>query len=199
MAKAPVLGTVKSRLARDIGWVPATAFHRNSVQCLTKRLAMPGRWQSIIAIAPDVWRAMAFPKVRGIMRIGQGNGDLGMRLQRVMDRLPPGPVVIVGTDIPEIRPHDIAEAFRLLGGRSAVLGPGADGGYWLVGLRRTPRIPAIFKDVRWSSQHTLADTHANTGRDTAFTAQLEDVDDLGSYRRRAGAAKRVVLPPLQNR
>lgn len=158
---------------------------------------MPGRWQSIIAIAPDGWRAKAFPKVVGVTRIAQGSGDLGTRLQRVMDGLPPGPVVIVGTDIPEIRPGDIAEAFRLLGSHSAVLGPGADGGYWLVGLRRTPRIPSIFKNVRWSSPHTLADTHANTGPNTAFAIPLEDVDDLGSYQRRAGAAKRVVLPAGQ--
>lgn len=195
MAKAPVLGTVKSRLARDIGWVPATAFHRHSVRNLTLRLSRTRQWDSILALAPDSTKKSAFPSSAGLTRIAQGAGDLGGRMHRVMAHLPPGPVIIVGTDIPQITRQEIAEAFRLLGSRSAVLGPGKDGGYWLVGLRRTPAIPAIFQNVRWSSAHTLDDTLANIGPNTALTSALEDVDDISSYRRLEAAAMRVVLAP----
>ena len=57
-------------------------------------------------------------------------------IQRILDALPPGPVVIIGSDVPGIRPHHIATAFRALGGSDAVLGPAIDGGYWLIGLKR---------------------------------------------------------------
>lgn len=196
MAKAPVLGTVKSRLARDIGWVPATAFHRHSVRSLTLRLSRTRQWDSILALAPDSSQKSAFPSSTGLTRIAQGAGDLGARMHRVMAHLPPGPVIIIGTDIPQITQQEIAKAFRLLGNRSAVLGPGKDGGYWLVGLRRSPAIPAIFQNVRWSSAHTLDDTLANTGPNTALASALEDVDDVTSYRRLQAAAMQVVHLPL---
>jgi glycosyltransferase A (GT-A) superfamily protein (DUF2064 family) len=45
----------------------------------------------------------------------QGRGDLGRRMVAVARKLPPGPVVIIGTDIPDIAANDVARAFRELG------------------------------------------------------------------------------------
>ncbi len=59
-------------------------------------------------------------------------------------RATPGPVVIIGADIPEITPDHIGRAFAALGRSDAVFGPAADGGYWLVGLKRRPSIREIF-------------------------------------------------------
>jgi hypothetical protein len=67
-----------------------------------------------------------------------------------------------------------------------VLGPAEDGGYWLIGLKRTRPIPAgLFQGVRWSSPHALTDTRASLPRwfSVALLETLEDVDDAGSYRR----------------
>ena len=66
-----------------------------------------------------------------------------------------------------------------------------DGGYWLIGLKRSPRNQMnathhIFKDVRWSSRHTLEDTLNNLKKrhmSTAMLEPLEDVDDEASYLR----------------
>ncbi|HTZ78368.1 MAG TPA: DUF2064 domain-containing protein, partial [Stellaceae bacterium] len=92
----------------------------------------------------------------------------------------------VGSDIPDIAPRHIAAAFRALGRSDAVFGPAEDGGYWLVGLRRSPRVPAgLFADVRWSSAHALADTRASLPRkfEVALLEMLEDVDDGAAYER----------------
>ena len=119
-------------------------------------------------------------------------------MQRVFDCLPPGPVVIIGTDIPEISGRHITRAFSSLGSNDAVLGPCDDGGYWLVGMRRTPRVLDIFADVRWSSAQTLSDTLSNLeGKSVAMLEQLSDVDDGESYRRLGNAASRLVLPALK--
>ncbi len=105
-------------------------------------------------------------------------------MANVARELPPGPVVIVGSDIPDIAPNHIAKAFRALGDNDAVFGPATDGGYWLVGLRRRPRFLDPFAGVRWSSVHALADTLANlAGRRVAFVDLLSDVDDGDSLRR----------------
>ena len=83
------------------------------------------------------------------------------------------PSIIVGSDIPAIEAEHIAQAFRLLGRNDAVFGPAADGGYWLIGLKRMPKALAPFAGVRWSSPHALADTLANLkGKRVAFAATL---------------------------
>ncbi len=67
---------------------------------------------------------------------------------------------------------------------SALVQFAADGGYWLVGARRSPRCPDLLGNVRWSGEHALADTLANLGADpdAAFVEMLSDVDRPEDYR-----------------
>ena len=76
--------------------------------------------------------------------------------------LPPGPVVIIGTDVPGIAAAHIAAAFRLLGRHDAVFGPGHRRRL-LAGRPQAAaaRACAPSRGVRWSSPHALADTLAN--------------------------------------
>lgn len=195
MAREPRAGAVKTRLAHDIGTIAAVQFYRHALSHLLKRVSRDRRWKTVLAVTPD--SALMSPVwPRDVLLLPQGQGDLGVRLQHIFDGLPPGPVIFIGTDIPEIQPSHIAEAFRRLGSHDAVLGPATDGGYWLVGQRRSPRTRRIFSGVRWSSAHTLEDTLANLGgASVAMLEPLEDVDDKESHRRLSDAGGRVVLPP----
>jgi glycosyltransferase A (GT-A) superfamily protein (DUF2064 family) len=140
-------------------------------------------------MAGSVW-----PDRKRIALLPQGRGDLGRRMQRLFARLPPGPAIIVGSDIPAIRPAHIAQAFRLLGAADAVFGQAPDGGYWLMGLKRTPKALRPFAGVRWSSSHALADTLANLGgRRVAFAATLSDVDTKTDLSRERDRAERLIL------
>jgi len=114
-------------------------------------------------------------------------------MQRLFQLLPPGPVIIVGSDIPAIGPAHIARAFRLLGRADVVLGPARDGGYWLIGMKRIPRVLAPFASVRWSSRHALADTLVNLeGKRVAVAAELNDVDTRQGYRAENMLAERLI-------
>jgi rSAM/selenodomain-associated transferase 1 len=178
MAKAPRLGAVKTRLAKGIGAVEAARFYRRTSLDLLRRLGPDPRWQTLIALTPDhaVHERGIWPD--DIPRVGQGPGDLGARMGRLMRDLPSGPVVIVGTDIPGIGRAHMAQAFDALGSSDAVFGPAHDGGYWLVGLKRMPRIADIFGGVRWSGEHALADTLANVTRAGLTVATLETLSDV---------------------
>ena len=122
-------------------------------------------------------------------------GDLGQKLQNVVDSLPPGPVVIIGTDIPGIRARDIAAAFDKLGSHDAVFGPASDGGYWLVGFRRRPATPRAFHGVRWSGPHALSDTKKNlNGHSVAEIATLDDTDTADDLARLTRFIGRRILP-----
>ena len=194
MAKLPVAGGVKTRLAREIGVAGATRFARHAAAALLQRVGYDRRWQTTLAVAPDQGLgSRAWP--RGMARRPQGGGDLGTRMERIFNWTYTGPMLIVGTDVPGIRPAHIAQAFRRLGRHDAVFGPATDGGYWLVGLRRRPRVLRPFANVRWSSPHALADTLANLeGRAVALVATLSDVDDAEGFAASAAYSGRCVLP-----
>jgi uncharacterized protein len=194
MAKSPRRGTVKRRLASEIGEGEALRFYRSCLVRSLMRLANDPRWVTLLAIAPDREQvSRIFPSRSRIKRMPQGTGDLGQRMQRIFDRLPPGPVIIVGSDIPAMRPSHIANAFRLLKRGDAVLGPARDGGYWLIGLRRSPRVLSPFAGVRWSTGSALADTLANLdGSRIAFVATLSDVDTEQDWRREICVAERLI-------
>lgn len=197
MAKNPVAGRVKRRLARDIGETAAIRFYRACLFHTVLRLGRDPRWRTVLAVDPDRDTASQglWPSRRLVARLPQGRGDLGRRMQRLFERLPPGPVIIIGSDIPAIRAGHIAEAFKLIGRGDAVFGNATDGGYWLVGLRRTPKVLQPFADVRWSGPHALADTLSNLkGECVAHTAMLSDVDDGEAHRKQRSLAERLIVP-----
>ncbi|HUF86848.1 MAG TPA: DUF2064 domain-containing protein [Thermohalobaculum sp.] len=184
--KEPQPGRVKTRLARGLGTVGAAWWFRHQAARLIRRLARDRRWRTVLAVTPD--RAGLASRVwpGQLARWPQGPGDLGARMARALAAMPPGPVLIVGADIPGLCAAHVAEGFRLLGRHAAVLGPAPDGGYWMVGLRRGARAaPAgLLGGVRWSSPHALADTVASLAPlDVGFGPTLADVDaaaDLGA-------------------
>jgi rSAM/selenodomain-associated transferase 1 len=186
-ARAPALGAGKRRLARDIGDLAALRFERLMLARLLRRLGRDRRWRLRLAVTPDRARLRRRLWPRGVPIAGQGGGDLGERMRRALAACPPGPAVLVGTDIPALSPDHIADAFRQLGHHDLVFGSAADGGFWLVGARRSPRLPPLFGKVRWSGPHALGDTLANLPRrvSVGFAATLQDVDDGASFRRLA--------------
>ena len=190
MLKLPRPGRVKTRLARDIGPVAAAWWMRHQATRLLRRLRDP-RWQLVLAVAPDA--ALHDPAWPGdLPRRPQGPGDLGARMGRVFRTAPPGPVCIVGADIPALSRGHIARAFAALAGGRAVLGPAEDGGYWLIGLPGGAPPAGLFDGVRWSSATARADTIATLGPLVpVLTDRLGDVDtaaDLARHRPRADCA-----------
>jgi len=194
MAKVPVAGRVKTRLAADIGVAAAVRFARHCTAALLARVAY-APWQMTIAVTPDsATHSRNWP--HGLPLKPQRNGDLGARMQRIFDSTGPGPVVIIGTDVPQIARAHLFRAFRLLGRHDAVFGPATDGGYWLVGLKRRPLVLRPFHGVRWSSPHALADTLANLdGRSVAHIDTLSDVDTAADFARCAAVFGRRVRCP----
>lgn len=183
-AKQPRLGRVKSRLARDIGAGPALRFYRGNLNRLHRQCSMSGRWRVIWCVSPNRAVHVRRDWPQGVKLKAQGRGDLGQRMARALRAAPPGPVVLIGSDIPGIDGTVLRQAVSLLGRQDAVFGPAEDGGYWLVGFKRVRAVPyGLFRGVRWSGPHALGDTIATLppGMRVAFAPVLPDVDDGPSY------------------
>ena len=191
-ARAPQFGRVKRRLARDVGDASALRFYRRTLQQLIRSMSRDGRWTVWLFVTPD--QALGHAAWRASRVRGQGTGDLGQRMKRPFRLLPPGPVVLVGSDIPSMRPRHVARAFALLGRLDLVFGPAGDGGFWLVGARRSRPLPrSLFAGVRWSSAQALDDTLATipATHATGIADTLDDVDDGDDLRRYEAATSRT--------
>lgn len=177
MVKEPHPGRVKTRLGRDIGMVPAAWWFRHQTKRLTRKLARDPRWQTVLAVSPDVEGLTSRVWPPHVSRTPQGRGNLGDRMARQMRDIP-GDVVVIGADIPGITPNLIMQAFHVLGAHDAVIGPAPDGGYWLVGTSgRKAQSPRFMKNVRWSTRYAMEDTIASMdGLSIAQIDTLRDVD-----------------------
>ena len=180
--RAPRLGRGKRRLAREIGDRAALRFQLTVLRRLAWALWRDRRFRTVLAV--DGGYIAGMPPVA---RVGQGRGDLGARMKRVLGRA--RRAVLLGSDIPDAGADDVAAALRALGRADAVFGPASDGGYWLVGFGPR-RVARPFAGVRWSSEHALADTLVHfAGKRVAFVRTLDDVDtaaDLAAIRRPSG-------------
>jgi rSAM/selenodomain-associated transferase 1 len=182
-ARAPVLGQVKSRLAAEIGAAAALDFYRAILTRLVERLSGAKNWRTVVAVTPDEAAADPFFKDLQLETAPQGGGDLGHRMARFLELASPdAPVVIVGSDVPDLHPEHVCSALEALKTHELVLGPCPDGGYWLIGANRPPGRD-LFRNVRWSSPHARADTLANAQAPVALLDWLEDVDEAADYQR----------------
>ena len=179
MLKLPQVGRVKTRLGVDIGPIQATWWFRHQVTKLLNRIGHDPRWDTVLAVAPDIDGLMTPIWDPQLPRVPQGGGDLGARMGRVFQNFRSGPTIIIGADIPDITPDIIANAFAQLRRNDAVIGPAPDGGYWAIGLKQgaTPPPQNLFKNVRWSSADTLKYTIATLPKHKiAYLPQLQDID-----------------------
>jgi uncharacterized protein len=162
MAKAPVPGRAKTRLAPVLGREGASAL---ALRMLTHTVATALSVQPADvelctcpqAAHPD-WaqarQALGTP-ARPLIWSHQGEGDLGQRMARIVQRslAHRQAVILVGTDCPALSPALLAGAIDSLRTHDATLAPTADGGYCLLGLRE--HIPAIFNHMPWSTAQVL--------------------------------------------
>lgn len=190
MVKEPRAGRVKTRLGRDLGMTAAAWWFRHQSQKLIRRMSRDPRWQTVLAVAPDIEGLSSRVWPANLPRWAQGGGNLGDRMGNIFRAGPTGPIIIIGADIPGITSDLINHAFEKLTDHEAVLGPAPDGGYWLVGLKRgaVPVPQGLFKDVRWSHAETMNDTIKSLGDcRVGYVASLRDVDTIKDLKTQKGA------------
>jgi uncharacterized protein len=139
----------------------------------------------IVAFTPAKARSeiVALLNRRDVSFVAQRGTDLGSRMRRALDAAfdrGSDAAVLVGSDLPTLPVSHIGEAFSLLeSGRDLVLGPAADGGYYLIGMRRPACGTDIFTGVEWGTANVLATTQMmaeRSGLSVALAPAWYDVD-----------------------
>ncbi|MDH4186428.1 MAG: TIGR04282 family arsenosugar biosynthesis glycosyltransferase [Nitrospira sp.] len=188
-AKAPIPGEVKTRLCPPLTPDEAATLHGSFVLDMLERtklavtkLQLP--FHRYLACAPS--SELVFFKImeerQAVRLIDQVGEDLGQKMHHAFTQLfAKGykQVIIVGTDVPTLPLAVYQEAFTLLSRSDVVLGPALDGGYYLIGLKKSAE--TLFAGVPWSTDQVLAITqqHAKTlGLSVGLTTAWRDVDTI---------------------
>lgn len=187
-------GAVKTRLAADLGAEQAAGLYREFLRTILVRFREIAEHR-ILAVTPES-RLGEFDRFATAQAgheswhiTPQGAGDLGQRMRRLfVQAFASGAerVVLLGSDSPNLPCEIIQRAFEMLEEKSVVLGPTADGGYYLVGARE--KTPDIFNRVSWSTSTVWSDTVLRLKQAGTLFGESPiwyDVDDLASLRRLA--------------
>lgn len=156
----PVPGKAKTRLIPSLGAKGAADLHRRMTEFTIKQVSRTGislqvRFTGGSEAQMQAWLGDAYDYAP------QGDGDLGERMASAFDEAftqAAKNVLVIGCDCPDNRSANIRDAIRALDEVPCVIGPAADGGYYLIGL--TGPCPGLFQNVDWGTNAVLRQTIA---------------------------------------
>jgi hypothetical protein len=173
----PVLGKVKTRIAATIGDENALAVYKyllHHTKDITESLAVAKFvFYADGVTANDLWN--------GYEKFLQSGTDLGERMRNAFEWvLEKGydKIIIIGSDCFELDEKMIAAAFLKLNDYDIVIGPAADGGYYLLGMQSP--FKNLFKDITWSSSRVFNETNKQIEQQKLslfLFPSLNDVDE----------------------
>ena len=194
--RTPVPGQVKTRLIPAIGAERAANLHRAMLwrTVATAAAAAVGPVSLWCSPASEHPYIAEIQRAFGLQAQVQSGADLGERMHLALQSQigDAAGALLVGTDCPFLEARDLQRAARALGeGADAVIGPAQDGGYYLIGVRKSDS--KLFTGVAWGSELVLAATRQRlrdlgwqwhelaTRRDIDRPADLAAVADLLVY------------------
>lgn len=180
----PELGKCKTRLAKTIGDENALIVYKmllahtaNVVQEVNSDKHV---YYSVKVRANDLWSEDHFQKFQ------QEGEDLGIRMKNAFQHafdMGYEKVVIVGSDLYDLRAEHIEKAFDMLHDNDVVIGPALDGGYYLLGMKTIKQ--DIFQNKEWGTSTVRAATLADLKEEkVALLEPLNDIDvfdDIKDY------------------
>jgi hypothetical protein len=172
MAKAPEMGKVKTRLAKTLGDEQTLSIYEfllSTTINAAKNSDIPTRvyWTT----RPNDHSGEIFLQVEG---------DLGEKMKAVFEDsfAAFSPVIMIGTDCPDVNPDILQQAVDTLNEVDCVFGPASDGGYYLIGMKHF--YPSLLKNISWSTDRVLEQSLkicTNEGIIYRLLETLTDIDE----------------------
>jgi rSAM/selenodomain-associated transferase 1 len=179
--KNPVLGQVKTRIARTVGDAKAVDIYTHLLR-YTQQLIESFRGQRVVYYGDFVNHDDGWNDYDKQL---QTSGDLGERIANAFqEQFAAGAdkVVIIGSDCLAITPDHLGQAFAALDMADIVIGPATDGGYYLLGMKQVHSF--LFQDMPWSQPELRQLTELailQHGLTFAPLETLTDIDEWSDY------------------
>jgi len=171
-------GKVKTRLAATVGNNEAVRIYKLLLEH-TKLVTVSLPCDKYVYYADDInhddlWESSMYDK-----RL-QPHGDLGERMQQAFDEIFTmnyEKVCIIGSDCITLTTEILQSAFSNLERTDVVIGPSEDGGYYLIGMKKS--CDHIFINKDWSTEKLFAQTTeaiTNADQSHILLPVLSDID-----------------------
>jgi len=192
--KFPEKGKVKRRLSADLSIEIIQGLYRCFVQDTLSMVKKIDTHLIVCFFPADSQKKFQKWLGSSLMFLPQEGNDLGERMNNCFtEAFAKGfqRVVLIGSDSPDLPEEYIEQAFAILQTKDVVLGPAVDGGYYLIGFKKTTFISQVFVDIPWSSNTVFEETLLKikqANRTMGFLPVWSDVDtiiDLKNLVRRA--------------
>jgi rSAM/selenodomain-associated transferase 1 len=171
-------GHVKTRLASSLGEDKALAIYLALCERVRNVcLGFSGKcyvyYSEYIPSEPDLWFDDFFIKRKQDPVI-----DLGLRMKAAFNELLPvhSSVILIGTDIPHLTTNILEESILLLKNTDVILGPSDDGGYYLIGMKKTNDY--LFQNMTWSIDTVLSESIQRIGKKNKTYNLLKTLPDI---------------------
>jgi len=189
--RTPELGKVKTRLAKSIGGQSALTIYKlllkHTAAVLHDLSFDKVVYYSEKVVENDFWDAAIFQKKT------QKGSDLGERMQNAFETAFEDDyekVLIIGSDLFDLKPTHITTAFKALETHDFAVGPSLDGGYYLLGMKQLH--PALFKNKKWGTdsvlEHTLKDLQQ---QEVTLLEALNDIDTFEDLQQQPELLKKI--------
>ncbi|WP_194775912.1 TIGR04282 family arsenosugar biosynthesis glycosyltransferase [Pararhodonellum marinum] len=176
-----ILGTVKTRLAKEIGSKQALAVYQHLVKMTLAEVEKVNKPIDVKLFYSRVSESSLHPPSGFSSEIQTGQ-DLGIRMYNAMRYGKAHgyeKVIIIGSDCPEMKSDCLENAVEMLDRFDLVLGPASDGGYYLIGAKEAHQ--DIFQQMPWSTDKVLSETLSRSkavGLHSFLLPTLSDIDEL---------------------
>lgn len=202
-AKEPVAGRVKTRLSPALTAEQARWLYQTSLCETVNRLLAADLPLVLCYDGRREWFAEVFPGLPLLAQVGDSLGDRMSNAVQELFRHCDGPVLLAGSDSPDLPISLLEQVLRSLHEKDVATIPCHDGGYVVVGLRRSTT--ALFAGIPWSTSGVLQATRQACRRlglsyvETEEWYDLDEIDDLRQLVKRSPetATARHLLAELQ--
>ena len=201
--RAPEKGKVKTRLARYLNEDVVLELYKRFAEDVIDAAGRSGHRIMICGHPPEALNTIELWLGKSHTISPQSGTDIGEKMANaIQDAFTHGcrRAILIGTDIPEIDEKIIDAAFEGLNSNSAVIGPARDGGYYLIGFRKSGWKPYVFKNIPWSTDQVFDITMSRfREQNTALYVlpELLDIDTMGDLELFAASAEKKGLTHLK--
>lgn len=205
-ARVPQLGKVKTRLAGTLGKDTVLRLYMCFVEDIFETTRQK-KYDTTVCYYPAEEASKISTWLGNTVEYQPQSGrTLGERMQhafRLIFSKGVDQAVLIGTDIPDLEPDIIDEAFSSLVDNDVAIGPTVDGGYYLIGFRADSFNGTVFSEVPWGTEHVfrktiqLMDQVGLRKKILPVWQDIDTIEDLEAFHRRCKKNKRFNLKTMQ--
>ena len=205
----PIKGKVKTRLETHLSQDEILSLYKCFVEDILASLRKCGFPVTICFLPPERETEMKAWLGAASAYVPQTGKDLGQRMLNAFmqaftsETSPVDRAILIGSDVPDLDPGILDQAFDCLSNNDMALGPANDGGYYLIGFNRHTFLQHLFDGISWGTGRVFKETMQkieHAGMKVHVLPQWRDIDhydDLESFYRRARDKELAHLKTVQ--